>query len=100
MSRSVRTRVIVMLALLVTLASFGLPAIALASLAGGGDEVAVTATETVAVTGLPVAGHGERESSDAGSIALHHTAMTVLVLLAAAVLGLGAIGLLWRYERR
>ncbi len=91
---------IVMLVLLAALVMFGLPAIAQASIASGGGDAAVTATETVAVTGLPVAGHGERDSSDAGSVALHHTAMTVLVLLAAAAMSLGAIGLLWRYERR
>lgn len=97
MSRTVRNRMVVVLALLVT---FGLPAIAQASIASGGDKAAVSATETVAVTDLPAAGHGEHESSDAGSIALHHTAMTVLVLLTAAAMSLGAIGLLWRYERR
>ncbi len=100
MSRTVRNRMVVMLALLVALVSFGLPAIAQASIASGGDQAAVSATETVAVTDLPIAGHGEHESSDAGSIALHHTAMTVLVLLAAAAMALGAVGLLWRYERR
>jgi hypothetical protein len=100
MSRTVRNRMIVVLALLVALVALGLPAIASASVASGGGEVAVSATETVAVTDLPVAGHGERESSDAAGIALHHTVMTVLVLLAAAAMALGAIGLLWRYQRR
>ena len=91
---------VVMLALIAALVSFGLPAIAQASIASSGGEVAVTATESAAVTNLPVAGHGERGSSDASSLALQHTAMTVLVLLAAAAMSLGAIGLLWRYERR
>lgn len=100
MSRTVRNRMVVMLALIVALAAFGLPAIAEASIASGGGEVAASATETAAVTDLPVAGHGERESSGSSSIALQHSAMTVLVLLAAAAMALGGIGLLWRYERR
>ncbi len=91
---------VMMLALIAAMASFGLPGIAQASIASGGGEVAVTATETARVTDLPVAGHGERDSSDASGIALYHFAMTVLVLLAAAAMSLGAIGLLWRYERR
>lgn len=99
MSRSVRNRVVMMLVLLAALASLGLPAAAQESVATGG-EAATSATETVSVTNLPVAGHGEREPSDAGALALRHTIMTVVVLLAAAAMALGGIGVLWRYERR
>lgn len=100
MSRTVRNRMVVILVLLAALASIGLPAVAQESIASGGGEAAVSATETVAVTNLPVAGHGEREPSDAGSLALHHSVITILVLLAAAAMALGGIGLFWRYERR
>lgn len=96
----VRNRMTVVLALLMALGSIGLPGVVQASSASGSGDAAVTATETEPVTGLPVAGHGDHESSDAGTIALHHTAMTVLVLLAAAALALGGIGLIGRYERR
>lgn len=100
MSRTVRNHMVVMLALVTALVSFGLPALAQPSIAAGGGEAAVTATEAADVTDLPVAGQGAHESRDVSSIALHHTAMTVLVLLAAAAMALGGIGLLWRYERR
>lgn len=66
-------------------------------------EVSVEATEeaeTSNVTNLPETGRGTGSmGDDAGVIALHQLVMTVLVLLAAAVLALGGIALVWRYDR-
>jgi hypothetical protein len=101
MSRSVRNRMVAILVLLAALGSFALPVVAQGPATTATIAVSdqATATEPVAVTDLPVAGHGYA-ASDADALALRHMVLTVLVLLAAAAMARGGIGLLWRYERR
>lgn len=57
--------------------------------------------ETSGVTNLPETGKGHgSKADDAEVMALHQMLMTILVLSAAAVLALGGIALVWRYDRR
>jgi hypothetical protein len=57
--------------------------------------------ETSGVTNLPETGRGHgSKADDAEVMALHQMLMTILVLSAAAVLALGGIALVWRYDRR
>jgi len=100
MRRPARNRMALAMAVLMAAwVALALPAAAQMTPAPGAEST-VTVTETTVVTGLPVTGHGVREPSDAETLALRHTLMTVLVLLAAAAAALGGLAILGRYERR
>ena len=66
------------------------------------SPVDATATpETSGVTDLPETGRGYGHAEEGtAAVALDQAVITVLVLLAAAMLALGGIALVWRYDRR
>lgn len=103
----------ILLLVVAVLAMFGTVAVSVGAYEASNAPAAfarVQATETTieataegeasSVTNLPETGRGTGKADDAGVMALHQMLMTILVLSAAAVLALGGIALVWRYDRR
>jgi hypothetical protein len=109
MNQLARNRIVllVILPVLAALATLALPAAAQEAppptttvTVTADGQLVITATKSAAVTDLPVTGHGNDAASGSEALALRHTLLTVVVLLAAAAMALGGIGILWCYERR
>jgi len=103
---------IVVVLLAAVLTSFGMAAASVGAYEASNVSSAVAAVqateaadeataEASGVTNLPETGRGTgSQADDAGVMALHQMLMTILILLAAAILALGGIALVWRYDRR
>lgn len=103
MTRATHSRfVVVLLVVLAAMLAFGAPASAQSAAVQAGPSVTAEADTTdEQVTDLPTTGRGHQAPPvETQHLAIGQTLTTVVVLLAAAALALGGIGVLWRYERR